>query len=48
MSDKDNQDNAQEAQLPEQQSEQDTSIWDDKVVKTPDGSENIRTLSDEE
>ncbi len=34
-------------QLPPQQSAADTSIWDDREVKSPDGGINIRTTDDE-
>jgi hypothetical protein len=35
------------SQLPPQQSAADTSIWDDREVKSPDGEINIRTTDDE-
>lgn len=35
------------SQLPPQQSASDTSIWDDREVKSPDGEMNIRTADDE-
>lgn len=43
-----NEDTQPEEQTPEQQSAQDTTPWEDKPVYTPDGSRNIRTLSEEE
>ena len=51
MSDNDNKDQEEttiDAGLPSQQSEQDTSLWEDKVVDTPDGSKNIRSTEDNE
>lgn len=35
-----------EEELPIQQSASDTSSWDDKTVKAPDGTKYIRTLED--
>lgn len=46
MSDSDDQDTQPE--VPEQQSAEDTSLWEDKPVYTPDGSRNIRTADEEE
>ena len=43
-----NEDTQAEEQAPEQQSAQDIAPWEDKPVYTPDGSRNIRTLSEEE
>ena len=52
MSNNDNQEPEEtiiDAGLPKQQSEQDTSLWEDKVIETPDGEKNIRAeLGDEE
>ena len=43
-----NEDTQPEEQVPEQQSAQDTTPWEDKPVYTPDGSRNIRTLPEDE
>jgi len=43
MSDDTNQDTQPEVEIPEQQSAEDTSIWEDKITLSPDGKKNIRT-----
>jgi hypothetical protein len=43
MSDDTNQDTQPEVEIPEQQSAEDTSIWEDKVTLSPDGKKHIRT-----
>jgi hypothetical protein len=43
----DNQDQPEE-QIPEQQSAEDTTPWDNKPVIAPDGSKHIRTKNESE
>ncbi|MFZ1249781.1 MAG: hypothetical protein WAQ24_05715 [Candidatus Saccharimonadales bacterium] len=43
MSDDTNQDTQPEVEIPEQQTAEDTSIWEDKITLSPDGTKHIRT-----